>query len=87
MRKKLKIEHQDQTLALQIKSKEQWNTLLFQRRLDKIDSEIGIPISGCLCCNCKMSRIATSQVLMIALTLEVEGLEYENDRKGKHHEI
>lgn len=84
-RKKLGIVKVRSDLALQIMPAKSWDRIVVQRAINKIDQELGVPIKDCQCHKCQIPRGMVNQILGIAMALEIEGIEYENDRNGKKH--
>ena len=60
----------------------QWLNLKFQRRIEKIQSEIGISVKNCNCKKCFASRLAINEIIMIAFSFNVEELEYESEKRA-----
>ncbi len=70
-------------LANQLIGKENWARITFQHRIDQIQDKP--MVKGCICRDCIIRRCALNQIIMLATTLEIEGLEYDDEVK-RHKE-
>ena len=84
-RKKLVIIKARSDLTLQIMPAKSWDRIVVQHSIDKIEQELGVSIKDCQCHKCQLSRGMVNQILGLAMALEIEGLEYTNDKNGKKH--
>jgi len=82
LRLSLDIKKFDTKLAESIMSKDKCMKLDFQRRIDKIQDEVGIEVLGCNCKKCSMIRFALNNIFILVMSLQIEGLDYEEERKS-----